>query len=380
MKDLLKQLIRAESTAAQGESAAAEVVARYFREHGIDCRIDQWDGRRSNVIAHVKTANRRPALLFVCHLDVVGPGDEPWRHPPFGAVEESGRIYGRGAVDMKGPIASAVTAVCETVDSKATLEGDIIFAATAGEETDSAGVLRLMQDQAWCQGENGGASPTLPLAGIVIPEPTDLAVVTAHRGLFWLKITTKGKAVHSSMAQRGVNAIGSMKRLLDELEHYRIEFAPHPQLGESAMSINMIHGGEAMNIVPDRCTVGIDVRTLPGQDHEALRYDFERMLARLTARVPQFEAALVVERSAGAMETDPQCAFVKAFCSAVDVDLTNPVPFTTDAPHLAPLGAPIVIYGPGKPKLCHQTDEYIEIADLQAGADSFKKVILTFLT
>jgi succinyl-diaminopimelate desuccinylase len=227
-----------------------------------------------------------------------------------------------------------------------------------------------MQDHAW-----------LPeWAGVVVPEPPDLAVVTAHRGLFWLKITTKGKAVHSSMAQRGVNAIGSMKRVLDELEHYRIEFPPHPQLGPSTMSINTIRGGAAMNIVPDRCTVGIDVRTLPGQDHEALRYDFERMLARLTARVPQFEASLAVERSAGAMETDPQCAFVKAFCSAVDVDLTNPVPFTTDAPHLAPLGAPIVIYGPGKPQLCHQTDEYIEIADLQAGAAYFKKVILTFLT
>jgi succinyl-diaminopimelate desuccinylase len=181
------------------------------------------------------------------------------------------------------------------------------------------------------------------------------------------------------MAERGVNAIGSMKRLLDELEHYRIEFPSHPQLGKSTMSINTISGGEAMNVVPDRCTLGVDVRTLPGQSHEAIRYDFERMLARLTASVPQFEAELVVERSAGALETDPECPFVKTFCSAVDVDLTNPIPFTTDAPHLAPLGAPIVIYGPGNPKLCHQTDEYIEIADLQAGVDSFKKAILTFV-
>jgi succinyl-diaminopimelate desuccinylase len=369
MKDLLKQLVRAESTAAKGEWAAAEVIARHFREHGIEGRVDRWDDRRGNVIAHVKTGCRRPALLFVCHLDVVGAGAEPWEHPPFGAVEENGRIYGRGTVDMKGAIASAVTAICEIVDSKTTLEGDIVFAATAGEETDSAGVLRFMQDRAW-----------LPeLAGVIIPEPTDLAVVTAHRGLFWLKITTKGKAVHSSMAERGVNAISSMKRLLDELERYRIEFEPHPQLGKSSLSINTISGGEAMNVVPDRCTLGVDVRTLPGQDHETIRYDFERMLAKLTAGVPQFEAQLAVERSAGAMETNPNCEFVKTFCSAVDVDLTNAIGFTTDAPHLAPLGAPIAIYGPGNPKLCHETDEYIEIADLQAGIDSFKKVILTFL-
>jgi succinyl-diaminopimelate desuccinylase len=369
MKDLLKQLIQADSTAAQGESAAAEVVARHLREHGIDARIDQWGGRRSNVIAHVQTAGRRPALLFVCHLDVVGPGEESWRHPPFAAVEEDGRIYGRGAVDMKGPIAAAVTAICDAVDSRTTLEGDIVFAATAGEETDSAGVQRFMQDRT-----------RLPeLAGIIIPEPTGLAVVTAHRGLFWLKVTTRGKAVHSSMAERGVNAIGLMKRVLDELEHSRIEFPPHPQLGKSSLSVNMINGGAALNIVPDRCTLGVDIRTLPGQDPEAIRYDFERMLARLTAAVPQFEAELAVERWAGAMETDPRCPFVRTFCSAVDADLTNSIPFTTDAPHLVVLGAPIVIYGPGDPKLCHQTDEHLEITDLQAGTDYFTKVIRAFV-
>jgi len=370
MKDLLKQLIQAESTVATGEAAAAEVIARHFHQHGIDRRIDRWDGCRSNVIAHVKTSGQRPALLFVCHLDVVAPGEEPWRHPPFEAVEDGGRIYGRGTVDMKGATASVVTAICEVVDAQTPLTGDIVFAATAGEETDSSGVLRFMQDRAW-----------LPeLAGIVVPEPTDLAVVTAHRGLFWLKITTKGKAVHSSMAERGVNAIGSMKRALDELERYRIEFPPHPQLGNSTMSINTITGGEAMNIVPDRCTLGVDVRTLPGQDHEAIRYDFERMLAKLTAAVPQFEAELAVERSAAAMETDPDCEFVKTFCSAVNVDLTNSIAFTTDAPHLAPLGAPIVLYGPGNPKLCHQVNEYIEIADLQESVTLFQSVIGEFLT
>jgi succinyl-diaminopimelate desuccinylase len=370
MKDLLKQLIQADSTAARGESAAAEAIARYFQEHGIDSRIDRWDGRRSNVIAHVKTTSRRPALLFACHLDVVGPGEESWRHPPFAAVEEDGRIYGRGAVDMKGPIAAVAAAICEVVKAKTTLTGDIVFAATAGEETDSAGVQRFMQDRTW-----------LPrLAGIIIPEPTDLAVVTAHRGLFWLKVTTRGKAVHSSMAERGVNAIGLMKRVLDELEHYRIDFPPHPQLGKSSLSINLISGGAALNIVPDRCTLGVDIRTLPGQDPQAIRYDFERMLAKLTATVPQFEVDLAVERWAGAMETDPACPFVEMFCSAVDVDLTNSIPFTTDAPHLAPLGVPMVIYGPGNPGLCHQTDECIETADLQASAELFKNVICKFLS
>ncbi|MCU0915026.1 MAG: M20 family metallopeptidase [Planctomycetes bacterium] len=393
--ELLTELIQADSTPARGEAAAADVLARRFRRHGVECRVDHWDDNRANIIAHVKSAGVRPALLFVCHLDVVGAGDEPWTHPPFGAGEHNGRIYGRGAVDMKGPTAAAVAAICRTVDAQTPLAGDILFAATAGEETDSAGVLRFMQDYFGGQTtddrrhraddrsrrtQDNAILRPLPsvlrnLAGIVIPEPTGLAVVTAHRGLFWLRITTRGKAVHSSMAERGVNAIGSMKRVIDELERYRIEYPPHPQLGRATLSINTIAGGEAMNIVPERCTLGVDIRTLPGQDPETIRYDFERILAQLTARVPQFEAGLTVERRAGAMETDPACDFVQAFCAAVGVDLTNAIGFTTDAPHLAPLGAPIVIYGPGNPKLCHEVDEHIEIADLQHGAGLFQNVI-----
>ncbi|HSV98682.1 MAG TPA: M20 family metallopeptidase [Sedimentisphaerales bacterium] len=370
MKDLLRQLIQADSTPNKGEALAAEVLVTYFNRHGIDCHVDQWDGNRANVVAHVKTGRQRPALLFVCHLDVVSPGEEDWLHPPFAAVEDGARIYGRGTTDMKGGTAAAAAAICEMARSKAGLLGDVIFAATAGEETDSSGVVRFMQ--------NRHALP--PLAGIIVPEPTDFAVVTAHRGLFWLKIATRGKAVHSSMPERGVNAIGAMKRVLDELERYEVQAEPHPLLGNCSVSINMIAGGEAMNIVPDRCTLGVDIRTLPGQDHEAIRYDFERMLARLKTTVPQFDGELAIDRSAAAIETDPECDFVKTFCSAVDVDLTNAIGYTTDAPHLLPLGAPIVIYGPGKPRMCHQVDEYLEVADLLASVERFKKVIGRFLT
>ncbi|HPC94959.1 MAG TPA: M20 family metallopeptidase [Sedimentisphaerales bacterium] len=370
MKDLLLQLIRARSTIEPGEQAAAEVIANHFQRYGVECRIDSWGQGRANVIARVPSARKRPGLLFVCHLDVVGPGEDPWTYPAFEGREVNGKVYGRGAVDMKGGIAAVVDAICEVVASGVKLQGDIVFAATAGEETDSAGVQRFAGDLAWL------GKP----AGVIIPEPTDLAVVTAHRGLFWLEITTKGKAVHSSMPQRGVNAIVSMRRVIEELERYEVDFPPHPELGKCTVSINTIHGGEAMNIVPDRCAIGVDIRTLPGQDTDAIRYDIERLLARLTAEVPRFEATVAVIRTAGALETDPDCEFVQRFCSAVDVDLTNAIGFTTDAPHLTRLGAPIVIFGPGKPNQCHQVDEHIAVADLEAGHACFKEVLLRFLT
>ncbi len=370
MKTLLRQLIQAESTPETGELAAAQVIEARFQKQDLQCHIDQWDNNRANVIAHVKSAGRRPALLFVCHLDVVSPGQEPWSYPPFEAREANGKIYGRGSVDMKGGMAAAVTAIGETVASGAQLQGDIIFAATAGEETDSIGITRFMQDS--------GKLP--PLGGVIIPEPTDFAVITAHRGLLWLQITTKGKAVHSSMPQRGVNAIMSMKHVLDALEHYEVDFQPHPLLGECSVSVNTIRGGEAMNIVPDSCTIAVDIRTLPGQNHDAIRYELEQHLARLKAEVPHFEARIDTDRSVGAMETDSESEFVRTFCRAVDVDLTNAVGFTTDGPHLVPLGAPIVIYGPGKPNLCHQVDEHIALADMEQAVAYFKNAILQLLT
>lgn len=370
MKDLLRQLVRARSTLDAGELAAAELIAGHFGRHGVDCRIDSWDHNRANVIAHVRSARARPGLVFVCHLDVVRPGKDIWTHPAFEGCEVDGRIYGRGAVDMKGGIASAVGAICEVVASGVELQGDIVFAATAGEETDSAGIERFAADLSWL------GKP----AGVIVPEPTDFAVITAHRGLFWLEITTKGKAVHSSMPHRGVNAIMSIRPVLEELERYELDFEPHPELGKCSVSVNTIRGGEAMNIVPDRCSIGVDIRTLPGQNYDVIRCDLERLLARLTAEVPQFEAEIAVRRAVGAMETDPNCEFVKAFCSVVDVDQTNAVGFTTDAPHLTSLDVPIVIYGPGKPNQCHQVDEHIAVADLERGREYFKDILLRFLT
>lgn len=370
MKDLLKQLIQARSTPDVGELAAAEVIAAHFGRCAVDCQLDRWGDNRANVIAHVKSSGQRPALFFICHLDVVSPGEEPWHHAPFDAHEVDGKIYGRGAVDMKGGTACAIAAICETLDSGAELKGDIFFAATAGEETDSEGIVRLMQ--------SGTALPAP--AGIIIPEPTDFTVITAHRGLLWLEITTRGRAVHSSMPQRGINAIMSMKHVLDALEHHEVTCEPHPMLGQCSLSVNTITGGQALNIVPDQCCIGIDIRTLPGQNHDAIQYDLEQLLAKIRTEHPQFDGSLSADRSVEAMETDADGPFVKTFCSAAEVDLTNAIGFTTDAPHLVSLGAPIVIYGPGKPNQCHQVNEHIAVADLQQGTDVFKRAITAFLT
>ncbi|MHC4618271.1 MAG: M20 family metallopeptidase [Planctomycetota bacterium] len=370
MKSLLSKLIRAESTADKGELAAANIIHEELELSGIHARIDSWDRNRANITARIDSAGRKRALLFVCHLDVVPPGETGWRRPAFEATESNGRIYGRGSADMKGGIAAVVTAIRKIVESQVELQGDLILFAAAGEETDSCGASRFVRS-------SGGELPAL--AGVVLPEPTDFEVVRAHRGMFWLEITTTGKTAHGSSPQLGVNAIASMNALMYELRHYRIPHEPHELLGGCSMSVNTIAGGEAINVVPDKCSIGLDIRTLPGQNHTDIIEDLRRIFAKLKAANPDFVADVSVIRHVGAMETEPDCDFVRDFCSVVGADRTTAVGFTTDGPHFAGMGAPVLIFGPGKPDVCHRPDEYIEIADVEKAVEHYKNIILKFL-
>jgi len=370
MKGLLKKLIRADTTVEKGELAAAEIISAEFASFGVDSRIDAWNTNRANITTQIKSTGRKGTLLFASHLDIVGPGEVSWENPPFAAIESKGRIYGRGAVDMKGAIAAIVTAIGQIVRSGTKLQGDIIFFAGAGEETDSCGTGKFIS-------EHKGRLPRL--AGVVITEPTDFEIVTAHRGMLWLKVTTKGKTAHSSAPKLGINAISSMKSLLDELENYQISAESHKLLGNCSMSINTISGGKEINVIPDSCSIGIDIRTLPSQNNQQLIDDFKGIIAKLKQTNPDFDADVSFIREVEALETNNNCNFVQDICSCLKTNQTRAVGFTTDGPHFASLGAPVVIFGPGNPQLAHKPDEYIEIDDLDKAVKYYKNIILRFL-
>ena len=370
MDNFLSKLVQIDTTPSAGELVAAKVVAEELALSGIEARIDSWERTRANVSARIGSSGHRPGLLFACHLDVVGPGETPWEHPPFGGVQSEGRVYGRGATDMKGGIAAIVAAIRQIADSGVELLGDIVFVASAGEETDSCGTIRFVEAGA----ELG------ELAGVIIPEPTDFDIITAHRGMFWIEVATIGRTAHGSTPHLGVNAISSANALISELEAYIPKVEPHELLGGCSMSINTIAGGEAINVVPDKCTIGIDFRTLPGQDHGEILSDFREIFAKLKSAVADFDAEIAIVRQVEPLETDCGSEFVRDFCSAVGVGETKAVGFTTDGPHFAELGAPVVIFGPGKGEMCHKPNEYIEISDVEKAAGYYKDVISNFLT
>ena len=116
MKKLLKQLIQADSTESCGELLSAKIISAEFASSGIHSEIDIWDQTRANITSHIKSTGKKPALLFACHIDVVGPGQANWKNPPFTAVENDGKIFGRGSTDMKGGTAAIVSAICKIIN------------------------------------------------------------------------------------------------------------------------------------------------------------------------------------------------------------------------------------------------------------------------
>ncbi|MDD5134536.1 MAG: M20 family metallopeptidase [Phycisphaerae bacterium] len=369
MKNLLKKLIEAKSTPDVGEIECAKVLADFFASAGIESNVEIWDKTRANITATVKSSSEKPALLFVSHLDVVPAGKQSWQSDPFEAAERDRKIFGRGACDMKSGMASVAAAMAEIKKSVVNLKSDIIFSATAGEETDSIGIKKFLES---FDGKENN------LCGAIVPEPTDFKLITAHRGLLWLEITTKGKTAHGSMPHLGINAIESMRVFLDELEHYDITGVKDKLLGTGSMSINKIRGGNATNVIPDKCTVQLDIRTIPEHNHSQIQNDIEAIFAKISQRKKDFSAAIEVIRSVEALKTNSDCAFVNDLKKITGNTETAAAQFTTDAPFIAELNIPVVIFGPGKPDICHKPDEYIEIQDLQKAVEFYKNIILHF--
>lgn len=369
MIEILKRLIAAKSTLEVGEIEAAKVAAEAAEKWGLEARIENWNTNRANVLVKLASQGKRPGILFLTHLDVVGADKRSWHTPPFEGIEKEGRVYGRGSVDMKGGIAAAIEAMGRLAETGTKIKGDVYLAGVGGEETDSAGIERFVSN----------ISSLGKLGGIIICEPTGLKVVTCHRGMIWVKVTTHGKSAHGSMPHIGINAIESMLAVLDHVRKMDTGPGRHPKLGTGTISINRINAGTATNIIPDSCSAEIDVRVVPGQSTGSVFDSFRLMIDQMSEKDPKFRAELAVLKRAEALETDDSCEFVELVCKATGIAERSSVGFTTDGPWLKPLGVPIVVLGPGDPELCHRPDEYIEVADLEKAADFYQKIISRYL-
>jgi len=275
---------------------------------------------------------------------------------------------------MKGGLAALMAAAQTLSEARVTLHGDLIIAATAGEETDSLGATAI------------AARPDLgPLQAVAIPEPSYNDVYIAEKGALWLELSTHGRTAHGSMPDLGQNAIMMMVALINELKKLAIPFKEHPLLGGFTQSVNTISGGLKTNVIPDQCVVTVDMRTVPGQDHRAIVQRIEDLIVDLSRRIPVFKASVSVINDRIPIETSPEEPVVQSFADVVaEVTGYRPVPkgvrYYTDAVAFVPaLKIPMIICGPGDARLAHQPDEHVEVAKLIEAARIYTLAALSLL-
>ena len=372
---LARALIAAPSENPGGtEDEAAGVAADVLSGLGAETQVVRSDAGRPSVVATIGSAEG-PSLAWNGHLDVVPAGDPlTWTSPPFGGAVESGRLIGRGAADMKGPIASALAAVAAIHRSGVALGGTLAMHLAADEELAGIHGTKVLWERGLVHQD-----------ACIVGEPSELQVALAERGGAWITATAHGRAAHGSTPYLGVNAITSMARFLLSIEEVLPDLE-HALVGRPTVNAALISGGSAPNVVPDRCEVDIDRRLIPGETSpEEVLALFELLAAEIRAEYPEVDLAFALREWTDAAEASPETAIAELCRTAVaDETGTQPadVGFTgiTDARfYINEAKIPTVILGPGSLSVAHTANESVDVDELVVAARIYARVFVRFL-
>ncbi|HVB36099.1 MAG TPA: ArgE/DapE family deacylase [Candidatus Acidoferrales bacterium] len=354
---------------ALGEGRAAEYVQEFLRANGIAAELEEAAPGRPNVVAMIGSANVKPALMIVAHIDTVGAGD---MREPFTPRVRDGKMYGRGALDIKSGVAAMCAAAVEIAREGARLARPVIIAGVVDEECNSIGTEALLR--------RGHAAEAA-----IVMEPTDLKLVVAHKGYAWFEIVTHGRAAHGSLPAEGRDAIrmmGCVLVALDELETRLASRAPHARLGNASLHASLIAGGQELSSYPAECRLQIERRMLPGETEQSTQAELREMLADLESHDAEFRATLrggLGARPAYEIREDSPLVqrtqkIVAHACGACEL---SGMAAWTDTALLAAAGIPGVVFGPTGRGL-HGAEEYVELDSVGQCADTLRELILEF--
>ncbi|MFL5790145.1 MAG: M20 family metallopeptidase [Actinomycetota bacterium] len=372
---IAQALIRARSeNPGTTEDAAAEVVTGVLVALGAAPETVRGEAGRPSVVATIGRADG-PTLAWNGHLDTVPAGTlDTWSVDPFAGEVVDGRLIGRGACDMKGPVAAALAGAAAVIHAGVELAGSLTFHLVADEELAGTHGTQVLRDRG-----------LLTHDAAIVGEPSNLEVALAERGGAWVTATTFGAAAHGSQPHRGVNAITAMARFLLRL-HEVVPETVHPLCGRATVNAALIEGGSAPNMVPDRCVVEIDRRTIPGEtDPEKVLAPFLSLAEELRADDPTFDIRTEIREWIMAAEAPADAAIASAIRTATAAE-TGAVPpdvgFTgiTDARfYLNDAAIPTVIFGPGDLSVAHTADEWIDVDEMVTGARTYARIFASFL-
>jgi acetylornithine deacetylase len=357
----LTELVRVDSVnpslvpGGAGESRIATYVADRLKALGMVVVILESTAGRPSVVGRLKGSGGGRSLMLNAHTDTVGTEGMTDALVP---VIRDGRLYGRGAYDMKGSLAACLAAVKALADARATLRGDLVLAAVADEEYASLGTAEVVRYG--------------PVDAAVVTEPTELDVCIAHKGFVWLEVETLGKAAHGSRFFEGIDANMRMGRFLGRLDRLEQEVRarpPHPLVGPPSLHAPTLHGGSELSTYAASCRLGIERRTVPGETEAGVRAEIEALIEQTRAADPSFQATVRCLLARNAFEVSPDAPIVSAVRATATRHLgRSPAligkPFWMDSAILADAGVETVIIGPIGAG-AHTSEEWVDLQSLE---------------
>ena len=349
-----------------GERAIARAVAEWLEAAGLEVESHEIAPGRWNVVAVARGTGGGRTLLLNAHMDTVGVAG---MEAPFQPRVEDGRLYGRGAYDMKASLAAIMLAGARA--RSLSLPGDVVVTAVADEEVASIG--------------SEAVAATVRADAAIVAEPTELRLAVAHRGFVWLELETTGRAAHGSRPDLGVDAIAKMGRVLVGLEDLdrglRAE-PTHPLLGSGSAHASLVEGGQELSSYPERCLVEAERRTIPGETPESVEAELRGVLARAGEGDPEFrgDVRVTFAREPFAVdERDPFVELVRRHAGAAIGERPPAVgvPFWTDAALFAGAGIPTVLFGP-RGEGAHAVVEWVDVESVARCAQTYLAVATEF--
>ncbi len=371
--ELARSLIRFRTEIPPGNE---EGCARYIHDFlsdlridGAEVRLDRFETGRANLVARFGPG--APGLLLGGHMDVVPAGDESaWSSPPFEGALKGGRLYGRGAADMKTGLAAILKAIEATAKGK--LRRGLLFVATAGEEVGFEGLKALYARKLIPE-----CAATLGVLG----EPTGLRPIRAHKGLADFRITVRGRSGHASRPELGVNAIERCASVIEALSSWRrsLSKVSDRDLGSTIATPTVVKGGTKSNVIPDTCELIVDARWVPKHGTAFVENGLNSMIASLKKKDPTLDARVELLYDSYSLKL-PRSHPAVRLAESISGFKSDVAPYGTEAALYTKHGIPSVVLGPGNLKQAHIIDEFVEVAEAKTAVSIYAKMIRSVCT
>lgn len=370
---ILQDVIKIRSV-NNNEAEVADYYAKLLQTHGIDSTKINYQEGRDNLVATIKKGNSKKVLGLSGHMDVVDAGDESqWKFPPYEAVIDDNKLYGRGSTDMKSGLTAMVIAMIELAEEEVSFDGTVKLLATVGEEIGELGAQQLT--------EAGYADD---LTGLLIGEPTKYNLMYAHMGSINYSVISRGKEAHSSMPEQGFNAINHLNEFITRVNKEMATVAENyvnEDLGRTIHNVTVIKGGNQVNSIPSYAELQGNIRSIPNFSNDEVKSLLTTIIDELNEG-SDYKLELSIDFNKIPVKADKNSALIQA----VQDQFEKPLPLvtaagTTDAAEFTKSENTFdfVVFGPGEPTLPHQINEYVEIDNYLDIIDKYKLFIKTYL-